>query len=128
MLLTVRSSEAMSKFKYWIPAIIYMALLFWLSSRPVPEQTRWFPIIAKLKVIHMLEYGILFLLIQFALIRTTTFKTTEIFYLSLMAVILYGLTDEFHQIFVIGRTARLEDVLADGIGGVLAGTIAKLRN
>lgn len=103
-----------------------MALLFWLSSRAVPEQTRWFPIIAKLKIIHMIEYGILFLLVQFALIRTTVYRPIEIFLLSLMSVVLYGLTDEFHQIFVVGRTARLEDVVADGVGGILTGAIVKL--
>jgi VanZ family protein len=33
---------------------------------------------------------------------------------------LYGVSDEFHQMFVPGRTADRLDVLADGIGAVLA--------
>jgi VanZ family protein len=32
-------------------------------------------------------------------------------------VTLYGFTDEFHQLFVPGRSADLRDVLADCVGG-----------
>lgn len=112
----------MSKFSSWLPAILYMILLFWLSSRPAPEEVRWLPIIFGLKVSHMIEYGILFLLVRYALIQTTTYNKPSIFALALMITVLYGLTDEFHQIFVATRTARLIDVVADGVGGILAQT------
>jgi VanZ family protein len=99
-----------------------MALIFYMSSRPAPNELRCIPIIAKLKIVHMIEYGILFLLTWFALIKTTVYNELEAFALALMVTILYGLTDEFHQIFVVGRTASLMDVVADGVGGILAQT------
>jgi VanZ family protein len=108
-----------SKIKYWIPAILYMAFLYYLSSRPAPEELKWIPIIAKLKLVHIIEYGILYFLVWYAVIKTTSYNKLEAFSLALMFTILYGLTDEFHQIFVVGRTARLEDVVADGVGGIL---------
>jgi VanZ family protein len=109
----------MSKFKYWAPAILYMALVFWLSSRPSPEQIRLIPIIAGLKVVHIIEYGFLYLLFWWALTNTTAFKWTGIFALALTFTVLYGMSDEFHQLFVASRTCRFMDVVADGVGGIL---------
>ncbi len=39
----------------------------------------------------------------------------------------YGLTDEFHQFFVHGRTASLKDLMADGIGVVIAQTLVFIK-
>lgn len=97
-----------------------MALIFYLSSRPALEEVKWLPIVAKLKLVHMIEYGILYYLVYFAIVKTTKYNRLEVFCLALMIIILYGLTDEFHQIFVQGRTAKFVDVAADGVGGVLA--------
>jgi VanZ family protein len=108
----------MSKYSSWIPAVIYMLFLFFLSSRPAPQEASWFPIIAGLKVSHMIEYGILFLLVRYGLVRTTAYNKPSLFILALMITILYGLTDEFHQIFVATRTAKFIDVVADGVGGL----------
>jgi VanZ family protein len=97
-----------------------MMFIFYLSSHPAPEEVRWLPVIAGLKVSHMIEYGILFFLVSYGLVRTTAYDKQSIFALGLMITVLYGLTDEFHQIFVATRTARLIDVVADGVGGILA--------
>ena len=43
--------------------------------------------------------------------------------LALAIAIGYAVTDEFHQMFVPGRTAELDDLAADAIGAV-TGTIA----
>src|SRR5262245_20197240 len=42
---------------------------------------------------------------------------------ALLIAIGYAFTDEFHQMFVPGRSADLRDIVADAIG-VAAGTIA----
>jgi VanZ family protein len=97
-----------------------MAFIFYLSSNPAPEEVKWLPVIAGLKVSHMIEYGILFILVRYGLVQTTAYDKLSIFALALMITLLYGLTDEFHQIFVDTRTARLIDVVADGAGGMLA--------
>ena len=38
---------------------------------------------------------------------------------SMIIVVLYGVSDEVHQMFVPGRTAALDDVVADTIGAVV---------
>jgi VanZ family protein len=117
-----------SKIKYWIPAILYMAFLFYLSSRPAPEELKWIPTIAKLKLVHIIEYGSLYFLVWYAITKTTSYNKLEAFTLALMVTILYGLTDEFHQIFVVGRTARFEDVAADVVGCILVSAGINLRD
>jgi VanZ family protein len=97
-----------------------MALIFYMSSRPAPDEIRCIPIIAKLKIVHIIEYGILYLLAWFAIIKTTAYNELEAFALAFMITVFYGLTDEFHQIFIVGRTASFMDVAADGVGGILA--------
>ena len=110
----------MSKYSSCIPAVLYMMFIFYLSSHPAPEEIKWLPVIAGLKVSHMIEYGILYLLVWYAIIKTTAYNALSAFALALMITVLYGLTDEFHQIFVSTRTARLIDVVADGAGGIMA--------
>lgn len=43
--------------------------------------------------------------------------------LVLMISFLYGLSDEFHQWFIPGRSATLGDVLADTLGGGSGGLL-----
>ena len=42
---------------------------------------------------------------------------------SVGASVLYGLTDEFHQMFVPGRTAAWDDVAADGYGALIGAAL-----
>ncbi|MFL6280809.1 MAG: VanZ family protein [Vicinamibacterales bacterium] len=48
--------------------------------------------------------------------------------LAVVLATLYGVTDEFHQLFVPGRTADRYDVLADGIGASLGVAVGWLAN
>ena len=102
-----------------------MILIFYLSSRPAGEPFRRFPIIAKLKLVHIIEYGILYFLFWKAITKTTTYNKVEAFILALSLTVFYGLTDEFHQVFVIGRSATLVDVVADAVGGALVGLFSR---
>jgi VanZ family protein len=99
-----------------------------MSSHPSPETIKAFPIIAKLKVVHLIEYGLLYYFFWWAITKTTTYDQTESFVLALALTVLYGLTDEFHQIFVVCRTASLVDVVADGAGACLTSLAIKLNN
>lgn len=99
---------------------MYMALIFYMSSRPAPESVKWLPIIAKLKLVHIIEYGILYCLFFFAVRKTTDYSYIEAVALAFALTFLYGLTDELHQVFIVGRTASLVDAAANGVGAILA--------
>ena len=118
----------MSKFKFWIPPILYMALIFWLSSRPSPDQIRLIPIIAGLKLVHVIEYGILYFLFWWALVNTTSYNWIQIFMIAFSLTVLYGMSDEFHQLFVASRTSRFMDVVADGVGGIISQGMISMFN
>ena len=105
-----------------------MGSIFFLSSRPSPEELKLVPIIARLKLVHIIEYGILYLLVYYAVLRTTYFTGWKAFVFSLAITVLYGMTDEFHQLYVPERTCRFADVVADGVGGIFAqGVLLALR-
>jgi len=103
----------------WAPAILYMALIFHLSSGPVPEPVKHTPIFVQIKVSHITEYAILNLLLFFA-IRTTTkvpYGWQAVY--SIFLTYIYGLTDELHQVFVPGRSASFIDSFTNLISAVL---------
>ncbi len=70
------------------------------------------------KSAHFTEYAILFILI-FNWLKYY-FKLTPALVFSLLFVFLYACTDEFHQLYVPGRSGRFTDVLIDTSGGLFA--------
>lgn len=70
------------------------------------------------KMGHFTEYFILCILLIFAL--KSKFKMKSNYIISIVITFLYACSDEFHQLFVPGRSGRIIDVLIDTTGGVLA--------
>jgi len=102
----------------WGPVIAYMAALFYvqsLSSVPSPPGN------LTDKHEHFFFYGILAALALRALAkgewRAITLRTV----VSAIAISsLYGVSDEFHQRFVPGRSYEILDMAADAIGSASA--------
>lgn len=69
------------------------------------------------KIAHITEYLILGFL-MFNLLKQ--YSVTNIYY-AIGLSILYSCTDEFHQLFISGRSGNIRDVLIDSIG-ILIGT------
>ncbi len=68
---------------------------------------------------------ILYILLFNAL--TENFKLKKALIVSLAIVFLYSCSDELHQYFIPGRTARVRDVIIDTCGGIFALLILYLR-
>lgn len=58
-----------------------------------------------------------FLLFNF--FRTYNISLRNQIIYAILGIILYASSDEFHQLFVNGRTARVEDVLLDTLGAIV---------
>jgi len=103
---------------YWLPVIIYCALIFFQSSRPVPESIPAIPHLDKL--LHAGAYALLGAMFLRAY-RTTALggKLQYIITLSILSAGLYGISDEFHQYFVPYRSADILDALADIAGSTI---------
>jgi len=108
---------------YWWIAAAWAIVIFLLSSIPGKSMPQ-IPGLQYDKVIHALVYSVLGALFFLALRHTSSFATGRIVALAALFALAYGLTDEFHQLFVPGRSAELYDALADGIGGLIGATAA----
>jgi len=77
---------------------------------------------------HFTEYAILALLAARAL-RTSSNQILRErwFWISLVFVIVYSLSDEFHQSFVPTRTASIYDSMIDAFGGLTMLTLLAVR-
>lgn len=116
----------MNKYLRWIPALVWMIFIFYLSGRQTTGITGidsfqavsifWQRFII-LKFFHLVEYGILFALLFFA-----SGSTPKSFFLGY----LYACTDEFHQTFIPGRTAKFSDTFIDLIGMFLGWLLIKI--
>jgi VanZ family protein len=101
--------------------IAYMAMLFWFSSLSTlpspPEAISYYDV-------HIAAYAGLGLITARALgkgLRTVTLGA--VVGASLISA-LYGVSDEFHQTFVPGRTFDRFDLLADAVGSIVGATAA----
>lgn len=101
----------------WVVAGAYAALIFWGSSRmwslPGVGGTDISPLY------HLVEYGVLALLVLRAL-RSTGVRAPRARTIAVAVALLYGATDEIHQMFVPGRFPALLDLAADGVGAWIA--------
>ena len=77
---------------------------------------------------HFTEYAILALLAARAF-RTSSheFLRRRWFWVSLLLLVVYSLSDEFHQSFVPSRTASIYDSLIDSLGGLTALAVLAIR-
>ena len=101
-----------------VPLIVWMALIFLLSSQSRlieiegAGQERLF-----FKSAHIIAYATLAWLWWRALSPRRR-VTWPVLFAALALTVLYGISDEIHQLFVPGRHGRLPDVLFD-TGGAL---------
>jgi len=114
---------------YQLPPLIFMGLIFSLSSIPnlkIDDSDAEF---FRRKLAHLIEYGLLAVLFYRSFLQE---KWTEIkkehLYQIILAVLLstfYGATDEIHQSFVPTRDGLVKDLIFDFVGSVMGmGSIA----
>lgn len=98
-----------------IGLVVYCAFIFYVSSLPGDSIPK-LPVSDKL--IHFFLYlglGLLFTYLFYGLKFFTS--RVKIAVISLAFIALYGLSDEIHQLFVVGRNFDVLDLLVDLVGG-----------
>ena len=102
----------------WAPVVLYMALIWTVSSMQAPA----FPVSAfpfRDKGVHATEYAVLSALVTHACLRTLLGRSRiRIALLACFVTVMWGYLDEVHQAFVPGRSADVLDLAADGVGAV----------
>ncbi len=99
----------------WAPVVLYMALIFGLSSVSHPPGMPG----GSDKVLHTLSYGVLGFLFARAVTRGRDAVTLRIVILTVCFGAAYGASDELHQYFNPPRTVEAADLVADTIGAGL---------
>lgn len=111
-----------------LPVLLWAAAIFVSSSIPgvrLPE-TR---LLRLDTLLHFLVYFFLAWLISRSLRGQRRFPLLARNHLAatILLTAAYGMTDEFHQLFVPGRTAAWSDLAADTAGGLLFAGVERLR-
>jgi VanZ family protein len=126
--------------RYWLPVLIWMAVIFSASSDSgsfrhsshiIAPLIHWFfPSISDAtvhsivvfvrKCAHLTEFAVLALLLWRALYKPVRREprpwSRRIAWQTLLLVLLYASSDEFHQLFVPSRQASVVDVMIDTTG------------
>jgi VanZ family protein len=74
------------------------------------------------KTAHFTIYLILSILVYFT---CTTYKVKHCFLYTILLCFLYACSDELHQLFILGRTARILDIIIDMFGAFMGCLISK---
>ena len=107
-----------------------MGLIFYLSSLSQPPETLmevidWGPID---KVFHLVEYTVLGVLLARALSYSLRrILPTSAWIIAFAIAVLFGVSDEWHQSFVLGRHSTVSDLIVDIIGSALGVGIVYFR-
>ena len=120
-------SPAGHRMRAWLPVAAFMALIFYLSSLPHPDEDLPKFLFETLgdKFLHVVEYAVLAVLCYRAFRRAAGLSAREYAVaLAIVAASLYGATDEVHQAFVPFRTAAWSDWVADTAGAAIGAVIA----
>ena len=102
----------------WVPVALDAALIYYVSSIPrLPSPPGPFSD----KHFHFGSYALLATLLVRALASARFHNVNgRVAIGAILLATLYGVTDEIHQIFVPGRTAALDDLVADALGAATA--------
>jgi VanZ family protein len=137
----------MQNVKYWFPLLLWMSFIFWMSTGTFSSQNTSLVLEPLLRFLmpsisaektdmihgiirkfgHVTEYFILGILLFRAFRRgSRELRLLRWSVSSILVVVLYAVSDEFHQLFISTRTASLFDIGIDILGGFLAQSVSAL--
>lgn len=109
------------KLKLWGPVLIWAGVIFSFSSLKINHEAEfsWLDFIIK-KTAHVVEYAILYWLLFRAWTQKWQNISKNIWWKVLIMVVIYALSDEWHQTLVLGREGTLRDVGFDSLGALIS--------
>lgn len=132
------SRKKLQKFLAWLALLVWMGVIFYFSHQSGDASMQLsdgfldsfeslfqnfldyhtLSYIVR-KIAHFTEYFILGLLIYHLVKQYRVISKTEIIWMILFCVI-YAMSDEFHQVFIGGRSPMIFDVIIDSLGSSLS--------
>ena len=128
----------MKKLLAWLALFVWMAVIFYFSHQsgdvstqisdgvlntvlsflPNPFDYAFFSYIIR-KFAHFTEYFILGILV-YHLVNQYRFVSKKEFIWMILFCVIYAISDEFHQLFIGGRSPKIFDVIIDSLGSCCA--------
>lgn len=142
------------KLKNWLPAFVWMTVIFMFSAQPATKSNELSSGFTKLlidalgriipfnieistisdfvgqmnhiirKFAHFFVYMVLGVLVSRALIKNG--HRARVLLISFFICAIYASSDELHQLFVPGRGCQLKDVIIDSTGSLIGISLNKL--
>ena len=106
----------------WVVVSLIAIFIFYVSSLSFEAGTR--ELALKSVVYHT---GVFFLFGFFVILSLVRGKRIEFIFVGFLLALLYGISDEVHQLFVPGRYGSLKDVFLDGVGIIFATMVYWIR-
>ena len=104
----------------WIITIFVAIVIFYMSTLTFGAEIPPTPFNIKSLIYH---FSAFFFLSFFLLISLTKGKNMNLIYIGLIIAVIYGISDEIHQIIIPGRYFTLSDIMVDSLGILFAGII-----
>lgn len=105
----------MKLFKLWVPVVVWAGIIFYFSSIPDLKTGLEYDFFLR-KIAHITEYFIFTFLLYRAFSGSFNMNVFRLFMYPAAFSLLYAISDEIHQYFVLGRFCSAHDVLIDSIG------------
>ena len=118
MVSIIKIFEENPKASLFVSLLIAIAI-FYISSLTFPlGLEKGFDL--KPTIYHIFIFFFLTVFLLFALVRG---KKKDFIFITILIALMYGLSDEFHQLFVLGRVASFSDLILDFFGILAASFI-----
>lgn len=104
-------------------ALAWMAVIFYLSAQPSLGLPGLFE--GQDKVMHFVTYGVLAFLVARGIGPVQGEFSWRRVFAAVAFAVAYGISDEFHQSFVPGRSPSVFDLVADGLGALAGAWFAR---
>ncbi|THI85055.1 MAG: VanZ family protein [Nitrospira sp. CG24A] len=118
----IRQGVSVQVFWYWLPAVLYAGMIFYLSSQSHPDEQLPSFVLKDVsdKVLHAVEYaGLAVLCYRAFRWAAGPSVARQALVLAVVTASIYGITDEVHQFFVPFRESSWLDWLADTAGAAI---------
>ncbi len=106
----------------WAFVVVMVLIIFYISSLTFP------PVPPGINIKAILYHFFAFFFLAFFLLPALVKgKKKNLIFIAIILAVLYGISDEFHQLFVPGRVCSFSDILADSAGIFLASFLYVLK-
>ncbi len=117
----------MKLIKLWVPVVVWAGVIFFFSSIPDLKTGLEYDFLLR-KIAHITEYFVFTFLLYRAFGGSFKMNVYRLFMYPAVFSLLYAISDEIHQYFVLGRSCAIGDVLIDSLGVICFYIVIKLKH